>query len=113
MVLKMAEALANFKTYGWRLFKILVYLSFLSCQNSPSINGKWHEIGKTGAIEFNIDNTFNAIDDMGMSVSGIYHIDGSGNMRLEIQHSESNTEIINLQIKIESDELTFITAGKR
>jgi hypothetical protein len=101
-----------YNTSRWRLLMLIVIVLFLSCQHSPSITGKWQEIGKGGTLEFNDDNTFNAVDDMGMAVNGIYRIDDIGNMCLEIQHPESSTEIINLRIKIEWDELTFFYGGK-
>jgi hypothetical protein len=100
-----------YNTIRWRLLMLIVIVLLLSCQHSPSITGKWQEIGKAGTLEFNDDNTFNAVDDMGMAVSGIYHLDDSGNMRLEIKHHESPTEIINLQIKIEADKLVFSHDG--
>jgi hypothetical protein len=49
---------------------------------------------------------------MGMAVSGIYHLDDSGNMCLEIKHHEAPPEVINLRIKIEEDKLTLIYCGK-
>ena len=101
-----------YNTMRWRLLMLIVIVLFLSCQHSPSITGKWQEIGTAGTLEFNDDNTFNAVDDMGMAVSGIYHLDDSGNMRLEIKHHESPTEIINLRIKIEADKLIFSHDGK-
>jgi hypothetical protein len=102
----------RYNTTRWRLLMIFVVVLFLSCLHSPSITGKWQEIGKAGTLEFNDDNTFNAVDDMGMAVSGIYHLDDSENLCLEIKHHEAPPEVINLQIKIEEDKLTFIYGGK-
>jgi hypothetical protein len=101
-----------YNTTRWRLLMLLVVVLLLSCQHSPSITGKWQEIGKAGTVEFNNDNTFNAVDDMGMAVSGSYHLDDSGNMCLEIKHHESPPETINLRIKIEEDKLIFIYGRK-
>jgi hypothetical protein len=101
-----------YNTTRWRLLMLIVIVLFLSCQHSPSITGKWQEIGKAGILEFNDNNTFIAVDDMGMAVSGTYHLDDNGNMRLEIKHHESPTEIIKLRIKIEADNLTFSDDGK-
>jgi hypothetical protein len=90
----------RYNTTRWHFLMFFVVVLSLSCQHSPSVTGKWQEIGKAGTLEFNDDNTFDAVDDMGMPVNGVYHLDDSGNMRLEIKHHESPPEIINLRIKM-------------
>jgi hypothetical protein len=101
-----------YNTTRWHLLMFFVVVLSLSCQHSPSITGKWQEIKKAGTLEFKDDNTFNAVDDMGMAVSGVYHLDDSGNMHLEIKHHELPPETINLRIKIEEDKLTLIYGEK-
>jgi len=87
---------------------VIAAISFvLSCQQSPNLTGKWQEIGSKATLEFNENNTFKAVDDMGMGVSGIYSLDNDGNVRFEIYRNESLPEIINAKISLQGDELAF------
>lgn len=64
-------------------------------------------MGKSATLEFRSDSTFNAVDDMGMAVSGKYTIEKDGNIRFEIKHTDSTTEIINGTHDVHGDELTY------
>jgi len=89
------------------LLGLLVFLSIASCQHSPNLTGKWQETNERGIFEFREDHTFSTVDNMGMQVSGKYNLDGQGNIRFEIQHEESNIEIIDAKVTVVGDELIF------
>ena len=89
------------------LLSLLVFLSIASCQHSPNLTGKWQETNERGIFEFREDHTFSTVDNMGMQVSGKYNLDGQGNIRFEIQHEESNIDIIDAKVTVARDELIF------
>lgn len=95
-----------------RIFLGLVAILFiLSCQHSPNIIGKWQEIGKNAYLEFSDEKSFKAVDSMGMAVTGTYALGNNGDVRFEIKHNESYSEIIDAKVKVAGDELT-INFGK-
>jgi hypothetical protein len=79
----------------------------VSCTHTNNLTGKWREAGKKSTIEFHKDGTFNAVDDMGMAVSGKYTIQKNGIIRFEIIHKGSAPEIIDGKLNVHEDELTF------
>jgi len=82
---------------------------FISCtqQHSQILTGKWQEVGKKAILEFYDDQTFQAIDDMGMAVNGKYAVDHNGNVRFEIKHEDGEAEIISAKMTFEKDDLVF------
>jgi hypothetical protein len=98
----------KFKLSFWCLLELALIAFLVSCQNSPNLIGRWQEIGKSATFEFHEDSTFNAIDNMGMAVSGKYFLDGSGNIRFEIMHDEPSPEVIKAKVLVRDDELIFI-----
>ena len=82
-------------------------VSLAACAHTNNPTGKWQEVGKQSTIEFRTDGTFNAIDDMGMAVSGKYTFDKNNTIRFEIAHEGAETEIIYGNINASGDELTF------
>lgn len=82
---------------------------FISCtqQHSQILTGKWQEIGKKATLEFYDDQTFQAIDDMGMAVNGTYAVDHNGNVCFEIKHDDGETEIVRAKGTFEKDDLVF------
>ena len=96
------------------IFFLLVSFSVLgSCAHSKNLTGKWQEVGKKSMIEFHRDGTFNAVDDMGMAVSGKYTLQEKGTIRFEILHSGNSPEIINGKLAVRGDELTFTSADDK
>ncbi len=87
---------------------LFVILSAGSCHRSPNLTGKWQEINKIATFEFADDYTFKAVDNMGMTVAGRYYLSSNGKVRFEIKHSDSAIEIIQADITVANDELTFI-----
>jgi hypothetical protein len=79
----------------------------VSCLHSNSITGKWQETRGRAIFEFREDHTFSTVDNMGMQVGGKFNLDGQGNIRFEIQHEESNIEIIDAKVTFAEDELIF------
>jgi hypothetical protein len=75
--------------------------------------GKWQEPGKKSTIELHADGTFNAVDDMGMAVSGKYILQKDGSIRFEITHEGSATEIVDGKLNELGDELTFSSADDK
>jgi len=55
------------------------------------------------------DNSFRAVDDMGMAVSGNYSLDADGNAKFEIIHKGASpeVEVIDVIIMLQGDELTI------
>jgi hypothetical protein len=79
----------------------------VSCIHSPDISGKWQDTRGRAIFELREDHTFSTVDNMGMQVTGKYNLDGQGNIRFEIQHEESNIEIIDAKVTVAGDELIF------
>ncbi len=69
--------------------------------------------GKKSTIEFYTDGTFNAVDDMGMAVSGKYTLEENGTIRFEIVHKGSAPEIVEGKLSERSNELTFSSADDK
>jgi len=93
-----------------QLYLVISAITFLiSCtqQHSQILTGKWQEVGKKAILEFYDDQTFQAIDDMGMAVNGKYAVDHSGNVRFEIKHEDGEAEIISAKMTFEKDDLVF------
>jgi hypothetical protein len=82
----------------------------VSCAQKQNITGKWQEVGKKSTLEFHSDGTFNAVDDMGMAVSGKYTLQAQGAIRFEILHKGNSPEIIHATLNAQGDELTFTSA---
>ena len=89
---------------------ILALAFILACSNTPSIVGKWKEIGKTATLEFWKDGTFKAVDNQGMGVKGKYTLIEPGNVRFEIFRQGSPSEIVNGTFSLQGDVLTFTSA---
>ena len=92
------------------LYLVIYVITFLiSCtqQHSQILTGKWQEIGKKAILEFYDDQTFQAIDDMGMAVNGTYAVDHNWNVCFEIKHDNGETEIVRAKVTFEKDDLVF------
>jgi len=85
----------------------------VSCAHTNNLAGKWQEVGKKSTIEFHSDGTFNAVDDMGMAVSGKYTLQAQGAIRFEILHKGNSPEIIHATLNAQGDELTFTSADEK
>ena len=85
------------------------------CLSRARINktGKWREVGKKSTIEFHSDGTFNAVDDMGMAVSGKYSLQENGAVRFEITREGYAPEIVEGKLILHGDELTFSYADDK
>jgi len=106
----------NMKNYKFKLcspFVILALFFILACANTPSIVGKWKEIGKTATLEFWKDGTFKAVDNQKMAVSGKYTLSEPGNVRFELFRQDSPPEIVNGTFSLQGDVLTFTSADGR
>ena len=89
------------------LSAVIAFFLIISCANTPDIVGKWREIGKTATLEFWKDNTFKAVDNQGMAVSGKYTLYENGNVSFEILRQGASLEIVNGKISLRGDELTI------
>jgi hypothetical protein len=101
----------KFKSLFLFLLAILLLFFMISCTSTPKLAGKWREIGKTATIEFLEDDSFKAVDNMGMAVSGKYTLLENGNIRFEIGHQGSSKEIVEGRLSMQGDELV-ISFGK-
>ena len=99
----------EYKTVFLSLLALLLVAFLISCEQTPSIKGKWQEVGKTSSIEFVKNGTFTAIDDMGMSVSGNYTLLPDKKIQLEIKHPDSSVEILLGSINVKGDKLAIIS----
>jgi hypothetical protein len=90
------------------LLLILVLLLPASCVHRPDILGTWREAGKTATIEFHPDGTFRAVDNEGMAVAGRYHFFETGSIRFEVQSEGTITDVVNLRVSIQGDEMTLV-----
>ena len=92
---------------------ILALTFILSCASTPTIVGKWKEIGKTATLEFWKDGTFKAVDNQGMAVKGKYTLIEPENVRFEIFRQDSPSEIVNGTFSLQGYVLTVTsTDGK-
>ena len=92
------------------IFAILVFFFIVGCVNTPKLDGKWKEIGKSATIEFSKDGTFKAVDNQKMAVNGKYFLSENGNIRFEIFRQDSPSEIVNGKYSVQGDILTFTSA---
>jgi hypothetical protein len=103
----------SFKSGFPFLFTVMLIAVLLSCAQKQDVTGKWQEVGKKSTIEFHRDSTFNAVDDMGMAVSGKYILEENGTIRFEIAHKGSAPEIVEGKLSERGDELTFSSADDK
>jgi hypothetical protein len=90
------------------LLAILTFSLIASCASRPDVVGRWQEIGKTATIELLKDGMFTAVDNMGMAVSGNYTLYKDGNIKFEVTRQESSPDIVNAEVTVKGDELTFV-----
>jgi hypothetical protein len=102
-----------FKPIAVLLLAALPMMVFVSCAQKQELAGTWQEPGKKSTIEFHNDSTFNAIDDMGMAVSGKYILQKNGSIRFEITHEGSAPEIVEGKLSERGDEITFGSADDK
>ena len=94
-------------------FVILAFSFIIACSNTPSLVGKWKEIGKAATIEFWEDGTFKAVDNQKMAVNGKYTLSEHRNVRFEIFRKGSPSEIINGEYSVQGDILTFTSEDSK
>ena len=97
----------KFKPILLFLFVIVLFMMMISCAHTPRVIGKWREIGKTATLEFSKDGSFKAVDNQGMAVSGKYTLFENGNVRFEIAHPGSSSEIVIGKLSVREDKLTI------
>ena len=85
----------------------------VSCAHTNNLTGKWREAGKKSTLEFHSDGTFNAVDDMGMAVSGKYFLQENGAVRFEITREGNAPEIVEGKLILQGDELTLISPDNK
>lgn len=95
------------------LCAVFLLLLLVSCTQKQDLAGKWQEAGKKSTLEFYRDGTFNAVDDMGMAVSGKYTLKENGDIRFEITHEGSAPEIVDGKLTVQGDNLTFTSADDK
>jgi hypothetical protein len=104
---------SSFKSGFPFLFTVMLIAVLLSCAQKQDVTGKWQEVGKKSTIEFHTDGTFNAVDDMGMAVSGKYILEENNTIRFEIAHKGSAPEIVEGKLNERGNELTFGSADDK
>ena len=92
---------------------ILLIAFLVSCTQKHDLTGKWQEAGNKSTLEFHKDSTFNAVDDMGMAVSGKYTLQKDGGIRFEITHEGSAPETVEGKLNERGDEITFGAADDK
>ena len=97
----------KFKPILLFLLVIVLFMMMISCAHTPGVIGKWREIGKTATLEFSKDGSFKAVDNQGMAVSGKYTLFENGNVRFEIAHPGSSSEIVIGKLSMREDRLTI------
>jgi len=95
------------------LFVSFSAVLLVSCAQKQDISGTWQEAGTKSTIVFHTDSTFNAVDDMGMAVSGKYTLQESGCIWFEITHEGSAPEIVEGKLSERGDELRFSSADDK
>jgi hypothetical protein len=103
----------NFISAFHFLLSAILIVLLVSCTQKQDLVGKWQEAGKKSTIEFHKDGTFNAVDDMGMAVSGKYFLQENGAVRFEITHEGNAPEIVEGKLILQGDELTLISPDNK
>jgi hypothetical protein len=83
------------------------FILMICCAHTPWVVGKWQEIGRMATLEFSKDGSFKAVDNQGMAVGGKYTLLENGNVRFEIAHQGSPSEIVIGKLSVREDELTI------
>ena len=91
------------------IFAILVFFFIVGCENTPKLDGKWKEIGKSATIEFSKDGTFKSVDNQKMAVNGEYFLSEQENIRFKISRPGPRSEILNGKYSVQGDTLTLIS----
>ena len=89
------------------LLTIALFIFLICCAHTAGVVGRWQEIGKTATLEFSKDGSFKAVDNQGMAVSGKFTLLENGNVRFEIVHKGSPSEIVIGKVFVREDELTI------
>jgi len=103
----------NFISVVHLLLPAILIALLISCSQKQDLTGKWQEAGKKSTLEFHKDGTFNAVDDMGMAVSGKYILQKDGSIRFEITHEGSAPEIVEGKLNERGDEIMFGAADDK
>ena len=98
---------------GCFLSAVLLMLLFLCCAQGQDIPGSWQKQGGRATLVFHRDGTFNAVDDMGMAVSGNYFLPGGNSIRFEIKRDGDSPEIINGTLAVAGDIMTLSSSDKK
>ena len=94
----------------YSVFAILAFSFIMACAGTPSLVGRWKEIGNAATLELRKDGTFKAVDNQKMAVSGKYSLSENGNIRFEIFRQDSPSEIVIGKYAVQGDILTFTSA---
>ena len=105
--MKKEHAIKNF----YFLLIAIAFCLITSCAHTPGVIGKWREIGKTSTLDLRKDNTFRAIDNQGMSVSGKYTLYEDGKVSFEISRPGDSPDIVYGIITVGDDGL-IMTFGE-
>jgi len=97
--------------YFYFLLIAIAFCLITSCANTRGVIGKWREIGKISTIELRKDNTFRAVDNQGMSVSGKYNLYKDGKVDFEILRPGDSPDIVYGIITMRDDGL-IMTFGE-
>jgi hypothetical protein len=92
------------------VLRLLAVVFLVACQGSTNLIGTWQEIGTKATLEFHEDNSFRAVDNMGMAVSGKYYLDNVGTIRFEITNGEDYFEIITGNFTLNDNDLVLISS---
>jgi len=79
----------------------------LSCANRVDVAGEWQEIGNTGTLTLLKDGSFNAVDNQGMQVSGVFSLISTDSIRFVVEQSSGSREIISAKITLSDNRLTL------
>ncbi len=102
---------SGFKNIAVALGLFFIIFLLLSCGPKATIVGKWKEVGKAATLEFFANQTFEAVDNQGMAVSGKYNLLGDGHLPCKIKRNEGGLEVVTHMISAKGDELTLTSEG--
>jgi hypothetical protein len=74
--------------------------------------GHWQAMEGTASVTFKPDGEFEAVDNMGMAVTGTYRLIGTGGIQFEVRHGDHETEVIDARVVREDDRLTLTFPGE-
>jgi len=103
----------RFSLFSGSIFTVIVLVAVLvlGCGLRPTVTGRWQDVKGPATVHFEADGVFHAVDNEGMAVSGTYRLKGNDQIQFEVDHGETQNEIIQARMVLEEDRMVLIFPG--